>query len=106
MARITLLFTALALSAKVHGYTVSRFHPGETGLLELENLPAAQYSTTLSQKVRRPSSKKNMRSYLLKSLATGSSYHAQLDGAGDDAEYVTEITIGGQNFKVIVDTGS
>ncbi|PSR76813.1 hypothetical protein PHLCEN_2v8194 [Hermanssonia centrifuga] len=66
-------------------------------------LPVAPFSVPLTDKVPRSSAKKRM----LRELRAGArSNVAVVAGAADDEEYLTDITIGGQDFKVVVDTGS
>jgi hypothetical protein len=68
-----------------------------------EALPAAQFTVPLVEKIPRPVYKKNLLEEL-RSYAT--SPMAILTGTLNDEQYVTSITVGGQIFKVIVDTGS
>lgn len=73
----------------------------------ISTLPVSQNVLTLNQKVARPSWKADaFRSVTRKGLASSKSYTDVLAGGAQDEEYLTNITIGGQNFIVIVDTGS
>lgn len=102
MAPLSLFFVAFAVSA--HAYDVRRVAPPTSGAVEMETIPSAQFYVSLTEKVSRPAYKKNM----LKALgrSTASNYTGDLAGSVNDSEYLTDITIGGQTFKVIVDTGS
>src|ERR1700691_5623119 len=98
-----LVFLVASLVASTHAYDIHHVAPTPDAALTTEVPPAAQFSVPLTKKVPRPMYKKN----LLKALrGRASSPTAVLAGSDDDAEYLTNITIGGQNFKVIVDTGS
>jgi len=102
MVPLSLLLAALALS--VHAYDIRRVKPATIGVVETETIPAAQYSVSFTEKVARSAYKKDLFNALSGSNALN--YSAVLDGSNSDNEYLTDITIGGQNFKVIVDTGS
>ena len=95
------LFLLAAFAASVHAYNIRRVPPATNLALSTEILPPAQFSIPLAEKAPRPTYKKN----LLKALC-GRGPTAVLAGSANDTEYVTDITIGGQKFKVIVDTGS
>jgi hypothetical protein len=103
MAPLTLVVAVLALSA--YAYDVRRIAPATSGAIKTEVLPAAQFSVSLSEKVARPAYKTNFLNTLRGSKASTSGA-AVLAGAGNDVQYLADITIGGQSFKVIVDTGS
>ena len=66
-------------------------------------LPAAPFVGTLTQKVPRSSHKKQALRELRRRASGGDT--AVVAGSDDDEEYLTAITIGGQDFQVIVDTG-
>ncbi|KAI0315205.1 aspartic peptidase domain-containing protein [Amylostereum chailletii] len=69
------------------------------------SLPAAPFVLNLSQKVARPSDKaKALRHVATKRRAATDT--AVVFGTGQDEEYSANITIGGQSFAVIIDTGS
>lgn len=103
MAPLSLLVAALAI-ASTNAYEVTRFAPS-TGSVEPEVLPQAQFSVALAAKTPRSTYKNNMREAVLKK-GKASNYTGVLAGSDDDEEYLTNITIGGQTFQVIVDTGS
>ena len=66
------------------------------------DLPEADIVVNLTEKVPRPSFKKEM----LRSLRGGGrDTTGSIAGSADDEEYLTDITVGGQHFKAIVDTG-
>jgi hypothetical protein len=89
-----------AFVASACAYDIRRVAPATNLTLPTEVLPAAQFSVPLVEKVPRTTFKKN----LLKALRGGRL--ATLAGSANDAEYVTDITISGQTFKIVVDTGS
>lgn len=103
MHPLSLLVVALA-AVSTNAYEVTRFAPS-TGSVEPEVLPPAQFSVALAAKVPRSTYKNSMRSAVLGRWKP-SNYTGVLAGSSDDEEYLINITIGGQNFQVIVDTGS
>lgn len=106
MALLAFFLAVLALS--VHAYDVRRLALTTRGPLETEILPAAQFSLPLTGKVSRPSYKKFLNARRKRSHIARSPSHTAILARTELAseEYVTDITIGGQSFKVIVDTGS
>ncbi|KAJ6457398.1 aspartic peptidase domain-containing protein [Mycena vitilis] len=66
-------------------------------------IPAAQFVVPITSRAPRRQSKK---SNLAALRAHASNNTAILAGADLDEEYLTDITVGGQNFSAIVDTGS
>lgn len=66
-----------------------------------QTIPQATFVTSLSQKVPRRAVKKRA----LRELRRSASKTATIIGTDDDEEYATGITVGGQSFEVIVDTG-
>lgn len=104
MAVIALFLVVLAVS--VRAYDVQRLGPITRAPVKTEVLPPAQFFVPLTEKVSRSAHKKELFRALRESGNGPQSYTATLAGAADDIEYVTDITIGGQNFKVVVDTGS
>lgn len=102
MTLFTVFVIALVVSA--HAYTLNRVAPVTSGAVEIKMLPAAQFSTPLIDKIPRRAFKRRMLTRA--SIAEPSNYTSILQGGSLDSEYLAEITIGGQNFKVIVDTGS
>lgn len=105
MARLSLLLATLVATAVQATYTIERIHPHTTEALETEVLPEAEYALTLSGAVSRSQTKTNMLHYL-RTGKPSSHFVGGLYGADNDMEYLTDITIGGQKFKTIVDTGS
>lgn len=67
-------------------------------------LPSASFTLPFVGKTRRSKAKKHLRQSLA-ALTSGTSYTSPLAGADLDEEYLVNITIGGQHFPVIVDTG-
>ena len=63
-------------------------------------LPVAPFVVNLTAKTSRSTAKKQV----LRELR-GKTTTATVAGSDDDEEYVTDITVGGQSFKAIVDTG-
>lgn len=99
-----LAFLAAALAAvSTQAYEIRRSALATRGLLATEVLPQAQYSLPLSGKTTRPKAKQDALQNLHK---RSSNYTAVIAGGQEDQVYLTDITIGGQDFKVIVDTGS
>lgn len=103
MAALAFFVAALAVSAQA--YDVRRFSSKTSGSEGPEVLPPAQYAIPLAQKVPRHPYKTNIRNAVLKHKKAAN-YTGILAGSDDDEEYLTDITIGEQNFTVIVDTGS
>ncbi|KZP11138.1 acid protease [Athelia psychrophila] len=103
MAPLALFVAALAV-ASTQAYEIRKVAPATSGLLATEVLPQAQYSLPLTGKTTRSKAKQAA----LQTLRRRSSNYttAILAGSGKDQEYLTDITVGGQKFKVIVDTGS
>lgn len=103
MTLLAVLIAALALSAQA--YKVNRIAPTTVGAVESAIIPAAQFSVRLTDKVPRRTYKRS----ILKALRQyngGGNYTSILEGGNRDKEYLTAIVVGGQNFKVVVDTGS
>ena len=64
-------------------------------------IPPAPFVTHLSRKVPRRAAKKQA----LRELRQHASKVAVVVGADDDEEYATAVTVGNQQFEVIIDTG-
>lgn len=66
-------------------------------------LPSAEFVASFTGKVAKKQAKKD----LLRSLrsAAGTNSTSVIDGSDFDEEYITELTVGGQTFYAIVDTG-
>lgn len=103
MAPLAFLVAALGATISVQAYEIRKVLATTSGALATEVLPSAQYSVPLSQKVPRPRAKKAALRALRQRAAN---FTDVLAGSSSDQEYLTDITIGGQVFKVIVDTGS
>lgn len=95
MAPIALLFAALVTLQTT------------SGAVKTEILPVAQFTVPFTGQVPR-SAHKNVLLEVVRSQKNNnpSNYTALLAGAELDLEYLTDITVGAQKFKVIVDTGS
>lgn len=100
MAPLSLLFTAV-LTLSAYAYNVHRVEFAASG--KAGQIPPAQFSVSLTEKVSRPAYKRQMLSALGSNAAN---FTAIVDASGGENEYLTDIKIGGQSFKVIVDTGS
>jgi hypothetical protein len=98
------LVAALVVSARA--YQVNRIAPATAGAIETEVIPTAQFSAPLTDKVSRRTHKKDILKMLRQFSVGASNYTSPLEGGSIDTEYLTAITVGGQNFKVVVDTGS
>lgn len=103
---VFLSLVVLALAASVHAYEIRRITPVSSGTLKTEAIPPAEFYVPLTGKVARPAFKSQFLSALRHQGSGSSSHTTILAGAAGDSEYVSDITIGGQQFKVIVDTGS
>lgn len=70
-------------------------------------VPAAQFSVAISGTTPRSSAKKAMMQALRSSVAAaaGSQFTTPVAGSDFDEEYLTNVTVGGQHFSLIVDTG-
>ncbi|KAJ7277450.1 acid protease [Mycena rebaudengoi] len=99
---LALVFSAVGSDASVQ-YTATRHVSLRSSGQALTPLPYAPFAAPIvSRSARRPS-----KAHALHSLrAAGSASTTPLVGANYDFEYLANITIGGQNFAVIVDTGS
>lgn len=104
MAPFALIIFALA--ASIHAYDIRRITAASSGTIKTEVIPAAKFYVPLTGKVSRPAYKKHLLDALRNQGFKSSNYTAVLAGSISDNEYLTDITIGGQEFKVIVDTGS
>ncbi len=94
-------FLAVAVSC-TSALEVRHVRSSRVSAASTTELPTAPFSIALTDKAPRSSYKKQ----LLRELRSGGkSKTAVVDGSGDDEEYLTDIVVGGQSFKVIVDTG-
>ncbi|KAJ7129914.1 acid protease [Mycena crocata] len=73
-------------------------------------LPKAEYSVAFTAKAPRRKSKKNalaaLRGHRGHRRPTSGGITVAVDGSDFDDEYLTNVTIGGQHFSLIIDTGS
>lgn len=104
MAYLALFVAALAVS--VNAYDVRRSAPASRGILETEVLPAAQFSVPFSGKAPRSQYKKSLLKAVGGQASESTGDTGVLAGSKLDQEYLIDIIIGGQKFKVSVDTGS
>ncbi|KAJ7065390.1 aspartic peptidase domain-containing protein [Mycena amicta] len=102
LAALSVLSLASASTAR-SDFTVVR-HISHAAPVEAAVIPPAQFIAPITAKAPRRSSKKAHITNL-RSKVSGNTT-ATLAGADLDQEYLTEITVGGQTFPVIVDTGS
>ncbi|KAF7977088.1 hypothetical protein HWV62_4667 [Athelia sp. TMB] len=102
VASLAFLFVALA-AVSTQAYEIRRGAPATSEVLTTKVLPQAQFTMPFSGKIARPRGKQEILHTVRK---RSSSYTAVLAGGLSDQEYLTDITIGGQEFKVEVDTGS
>lgn len=108
VSRIALILVAFAAVAHAT-YDVRRISSRHTGPLETETLPEAQYSVPFSQKVPRASVKNDMLTAVTGLNRRGSGFVAPLSDTGArtwEQVYVADVNIGGQDFQLLVDTGS
>lgn len=70
-------------------------------------LPAAEFSTAFSATTPRSKAKKARMDFLRSSLASqaGRNFTSVLAGSDFDEEYLMNVTIGNQEFYLILDTG-
>lgn len=102
MAPLAFLFVALA-AVSTQAYAIHEESPATSEALTTEILPQAQFTMSFSGRIARSKGKQEALRTMRK---RSSSYTTVLAGGLSDQEYLTDITIGGQEFKVEVDTGS
>jgi hypothetical protein len=95
-----------ALAASINAYDIRRTTAASSGTIKTEVIPTAEFYVPLTGKVARSAYKKHFLNTLRNQVSKSFNYTAVLAGSMTDKEYLTDITIGGQEFKVIVDTGS
>ncbi|KAJ7092312.1 aspartic peptidase domain-containing protein [Mycena belliarum] len=102
------VLAALSLLGAVHAeYHIVRHASLAPRSRDAAVLPAAEFTVPFSGKAPRRKSKKSALAALRgKSRAHGASDTVVVDGSAFDEEYLTNATIGGQHFSLIVDTGS
>lgn len=104
--RTMVLWLAIALALEaLPGVVATKFNiqrvTSQREVAQNTAIPPASFVAHLSQKVPRRSSKK----HALRELRRTSSKTAVVIGTDDDEEYATAVTVGGQDFQVIIDTG-
>ncbi|KAJ7301893.1 acid protease [Mycena albidolilacea] len=107
---LSLSSLALALFCAVPGHLASpgtqpdAHHPA---LYSRSVLPAASYSVAFSKKVPRRKAKVDALAALRGSVVSRNAYKTvPLAGSNLDTDYLVNVTIGGQNFSLIIDSGS
>jgi hypothetical protein len=104
---LSLVLAALAApaSAKDAVY-ISHASATNVATLSSQPLPQADFALPLTKQPRSASRAKIMHNLKKKIGAAKGNFIESIVGAEGDAEYLTAITIGGQNFTTIIDTGS
>ncbi|KAJ7478969.1 acid protease [Mycena latifolia] len=97
---VALCTVGLVASAQAEVHVV-RHPPAEGRAVSSAALPKAEFLVPFTDKIHRKGAKKHLLDGLM-----GKSTTVSLAGASFDHEYVTDVTFGGQTFKLIVDTGS
>jgi hypothetical protein len=104
MALVSAALLALAASNAHAAHTVQRLAHVPSVAAATDIPPAAHFAPItgrIGASARRRAYKKAVVQH-----ATDRVYTGELAGAGFDEEYTTAITVGGQNFTVIFDTGA
>ncbi|KAJ7214524.1 acid protease [Mycena pura] len=104
---VTVLSLLSAASAK---FGVVRHHALTPAVRQTGALPRADFSSAITKKTPRRKAKKEALAFLrgkptVKAASVGGKT-VPLDGSDFDDEYLTNVTIGGQHFSLIIDTGS
>ncbi|KAJ7780462.1 acid protease [Mycena olivaceomarginata] len=107
---LSLSSLALTLLCAVPGHLASpapqpeAHHPA---LSSRSVLPAASYSVALSKKVPRRKAKVDALAALRGGVVSRNAYTTvPLAGSNMDTDYLVNVTIGGQNFSLVIDSGS
>lgn len=103
---VLLAITVLALVASTHAYDIHRIAAASSGTVQTDVIPKAKFYVPLTGKTPKHAYKKQLLNALRDQGSKPSNYTAVVAGSNQDGEYLTDITIGGQKFKIIVDTGS
>ncbi|KAJ7798934.1 acid protease [Mycena olivaceomarginata] len=107
---LSLSSLALTLFCAVPGHLASPAPQPDThnpALSSRSVLPAASYSVAFSKKVPRRKAKVDALSALRGSVVSRHAYTTvPLAGSNLDTDYLVNVTIGGQNFSLIIDSGS
>ena len=105
--RKTLLPLALLAACASAQASFRHVRSSRVATAEPVDIPEAPFVIPLTDKVPRASHKKALLRELRGGRGTSSkgSLSATVIGSDDDEEYLTDITVGGQSFKAIVDTG-
>ncbi|KAF5368298.1 hypothetical protein D9757_010525 [Collybiopsis confluens] len=97
-----LAFFLVAVNANVH-----RVKSEITSRAAANVIPPAQFSVSISGTAPRSNAKKELLKALRSSSASAArDFTSPIAGSDFDEEYLTNLTIGGQDFALIVDTGS
>lgn len=101
---LPLILLAASASAQV---SIRHLKSSRLATTEPANIPTAPFVVPLTSKVPRSSRKKALLRELRggRSTLSRGSTSGTVMGSDDDEEYLTDITVGGQHFKAIVDTG-
>jgi predicted aspartyl protease len=99
MAIVSAALLALALSSTRAAYAA------ESSAVAGAAIPPAKHVATLTARVP-ASARKQAAKQALFGAAASPPYVNALAGVAADSEYATNITIGGQSFPVLVDTGT
>ncbi|KAJ7743456.1 aspartic peptidase domain-containing protein [Mycena maculata] len=102
MSVLAVLSALSLVGAAQAEYTVVRRTSLAPRSQEAAVLPPAEFSIPFTGKVSQRKSKKSA----LAALRGKSSSTVVVDGSDFDEEYLTNVTVGGQHFSLIVDTGS
>ncbi|KAJ7478970.1 acid protease [Mycena latifolia] len=97
---VALCTVGLVASAQAEVHVV-RHPPAEGRAVSSAALPKAEFLVPFTDKIHRKGAKKHLLDGLI-----GKGTTVSLTGANFDHEYITDVTFGGQTFKLIVDTGS
>ncbi|KAF8322526.1 acid protease [Clavulina sp. PMI_390] len=101
------ILVSAALASVAHAtLTVQhvKIHGSSKAVEATETLPQAEYSLPISGKTSRTPARAGIRDAIRRSMTGGDV--APLAGSDFDEEYLVNVTVGGQPFSLIVDTGS
>ncbi|KIK51004.1 hypothetical protein GYMLUDRAFT_266014 [Collybiopsis luxurians FD-317 M1] len=102
-AFLSFVLACIAVNGRPTIGNVRRVHSGLTSRSNTV-LPVAQFSVAISGTAPRSKAKKELMKVLRSS--SSSNFTSPVAGSDFDEEYLTNVTIGGQDFTLIVDTGS
>ncbi|KAJ6541051.1 acid protease [Mycena vulgaris] len=107
MGVLAVLSVLSLLSATRAEYNIVRHVSPAPRSRAVAELPPADFAVPFTAKAPRRKSKKSALAALRgKTRAAGGGSTVVVDGSDFDDEYLTNVTIGGQHFSLIVDTGS